>query len=245
MTAEPHDAAPYPPRVYAWCVLAILIGTAVLSYTDRQVLSLLVDPLRHDLGISDTRVGLLQGLSFALFYTIMGLPLGRLADTRSRRNLIAAGVLIWSVMTSCGSLARTFWTLAFTRLGVGIGEATLSPAAFSMIEKILGATKIEREQIEMICVGLGPGSYTGIRAAIAMAQGWQLARGTKLLGVSSVASLAEQAGAFHPSEIASQLVLLYDGASVSAQMDHNPGAALMARGMAEQILAAACAPRPH
>jgi MFS family permease len=104
-----------------------------LSFIDRQILSLLVAPLKHDLHISDTRIGLLQGLSFALFYTMAGLPLGKLADSRSRRNLITAGVAVWSAMTAACSAARNFWTLFLARMGVGVGEAALSPAAFSLI----------------------------------------------------------------------------------------------------------------
>lgn len=92
-----------------------------------------VGPIKKDLGISDTRIGLLQGLAFALFYTAMGLPLGRIADTWSRRGLIAVSIMIWSCFTAACSFARTFASLFVTRIGVGIGEAGLSPAAYSMI----------------------------------------------------------------------------------------------------------------
>jgi MFS family permease len=100
---------------------------------DRQILAFLVTPLKHDLLLSDTQIGLLQGLAFALFYSVLGIPFGLAADRVNRRNLIAAGVIAWSLMTSLGSVARTFGALAFARVGVGIGEATLSPAAFSTI----------------------------------------------------------------------------------------------------------------
>ena len=125
-----------PPRAslgYAWYVVIILTALYMLSFVDRTILSLLVGSIKRDLGISDTRIGLLQGLSFALFYTIMGLPLGRLADTRNRRNLIAAGVLVWSFFTGLCSFAKSFWSLFITRIGVGVGEAGLSPAAYSII----------------------------------------------------------------------------------------------------------------
>jgi len=124
------------PRVslgYAWYVVIVLTALYMLSFVDRTILSLLVGSIKRDLGISDTRIGLLQGLSFALFYTVMGLPLGRLADTRSRRNLIAAGVVVWSIFTSLCSAAKSFWSLFLTRIGVGVGEAGLSPAAYSLI----------------------------------------------------------------------------------------------------------------
>jgi MFS family permease len=118
---------------YAWFVVFILMLCYALSLIDRQILSLLVGVMKRDLHISDTRVGLLQGLSFAIFYTLAGLPLGRIADTHNRRNLITVGVVAWSIMTAACSAAKNFWALFFTRMGVGIGEATLSPAAFSMI----------------------------------------------------------------------------------------------------------------
>src|SRR5580700_306402 len=101
------DASPAALR-YAWYVVFALTAIYMLSFMDRQILSLLVGPLKRDLGISDTRVGLLQGLAFGLFYTFMGLPLGRIADTRSRRNLIAVGLVLWSLFTSLCSVARNF-----------------------------------------------------------------------------------------------------------------------------------------
>jgi len=133
LAAEPLSNGAYPRPVYAWSVVAILIGAAILSYTDRQVLSLLVDPIRHDLSISDTQVSLLLGSAFALIYGVAGLPLGYLADRVSRRNLIAAGLLIWSLATMAGSLAHGFGQIFASRVLVGLGEAALSPAAIALI----------------------------------------------------------------------------------------------------------------
>lgn len=123
----------YPSRQYAWTVVAILIATAVLSYTDRMVLSLLVDPIRADLGISDTQISLLLGTAFAVVYGIAGIPLGHLADRTSRRNLIFAGVSVWSVGTIACGLSHDFAQLFASRIVVGMGEAALSPAAISLI----------------------------------------------------------------------------------------------------------------
>ncbi len=120
-------------RAYAWYVVIVLTACYTLSFVDRQILSLLVGPIKRDLAISDTRVGLLQGLAFSLFYTFMGLPLGRLADTRNRRSFIGMCVALWSVFTSACSAANSFWSLFLARIGVGIGEAGLSPAAYSLI----------------------------------------------------------------------------------------------------------------
>ena len=127
---------------YAWYVVIVLTALYMLSFVDRTILGLLVGSIKRDLGISDTRIGLLQGLSFALFYTIMGLPLGRLADTRSRRNLVAAGVVVWSIFTSACAIAKSFWSLFFTRIGVGVGEAGLSPAAYSLISDYFPPDKL-------------------------------------------------------------------------------------------------------
>ena len=123
----------YPSRPYAWTVVAILIATAVLSYTDRQVLSLLVDPIRGELGISDTQVSLLLGTAFAVVYGIAGIPLGFLADRTSRRNLIFAGVVVWSCGTLACGFSHSFGQLFAARIVVGLGEAVLSPAAISLI----------------------------------------------------------------------------------------------------------------
>src|SRR6187402_336812 len=123
----------YPSRGRAWTVVAILIATAILSYTDRQVLSLLVDPIRADLGISDTQISLLLGIAFALVYGVAGIPLGYLADRTSRRNLIFAGVLVWSLGTIACGLSHSFSQLFASRIFVGLGEAVLSPAAISLI----------------------------------------------------------------------------------------------------------------
>lgn len=126
-------SAERPDLAYAWYVVFALTAIYMLSFVDRQILGLLVAPMKRDLGLSDTKVGVLQGLAFGVFYTLVGLPLGRLADVRNRRNLIAAGVVAWSFFTSACSVARSFFTLFLSRMGVGFGEATLSPAAYSLI----------------------------------------------------------------------------------------------------------------
>lgn len=118
---------------YAWYVAAVLTLCYTASFLDRQILSLLVGPIKQDLKISDTLVGLLQGFSFALFYAAMGLPLGRIADTTHRRNLISMCIAFWSLFTTVCSGARSYATFFLARMGVGIGEAGLNPAAFSIL----------------------------------------------------------------------------------------------------------------
>lgn len=118
---------------YAWFVVALLMLAYVLSFVDRQILNLLVGPIRHDLAIGETQMSLLMGLSFAVFYTLCGLPIARWADTGSRRLLIAGGVFFWSVATTACGMAKTYGQMFLARIGVGVGEAALSPAAYSMI----------------------------------------------------------------------------------------------------------------
>lgn len=123
----------YPSSTRAWVTVAILMVAYVLSFVDRQILNLLVEPIRRDLAINDTQMSLLMGLSFALFYTVCGIPLGRVADTRSRRGLIAVGILFWSAATAACGMAKMYWQFLLCRIGVGVGEAALSPAAYSLI----------------------------------------------------------------------------------------------------------------
>ena len=123
----------YPSSARAWVTVAILMVAYVLSFVDRQILNLLVEPIRRDLAINDTQMSLLMGLSFALFYTVCGIPLGRVADTRSRRGLIAVGILFWSAATAACGMAKLYWQFLLCRIGVGVGEAALSPAAYSLI----------------------------------------------------------------------------------------------------------------
>nr|WP_198043418.1 MFS transporter [Ketobacter sp. MCCC 1A13808] len=126
-------SVPYPSTARGWLTVSILMVAYILSFIDRQILNLLVGPIRRDLEISDTQMSLLMGFSFALFYTICGIPLGRMADKTSRRGLIAAGVLVWSAMTAACGMAKHYWQFLFARVGVGAGEAALSPAAYSLI----------------------------------------------------------------------------------------------------------------
>lgn len=127
------NEVPYPKPAYSWYVLGVLTLVYVFSFIDRSILTLLVDPIRRDLQISDTQMSLLIGISFAAFYVSFGIPLGRLADSRSRRGLIAAGFACWSLFAAGSGFVRNYIQLAVTRMGVGVGEASLNPAAYSLI----------------------------------------------------------------------------------------------------------------
>jgi MFS family permease len=123
----------YPPAPYAWYVVGVLLIVGITSYLDRNIIALLVEPIRADLGLSDTEVSFLQGTAFAIFYVAFGLPFGMLADRVNRRTLLALGVAWWSLMTAAGGFAENYWQLFAARAGVGIGEACLAPAAFSIL----------------------------------------------------------------------------------------------------------------
>ncbi|MBM4196984.1 MAG: MFS transporter [Gammaproteobacteria bacterium] len=127
-----------------WYLVAVLTVAYVLSFIDRSILTLLVGPIKADLGVTDTQVSLLHGLAFAVFYTLLGIPIATLADRRNRRNIIAIGVAFWSLATAICGLARNFWELLAARIGVGVGEAALSPAAYSMIADSFPPERLNR-----------------------------------------------------------------------------------------------------
>lgn len=125
--------ATWPGARRAWGFVALLFLAGLFSVIDRAVLNVVVDPVRHDLAIGDQQIGLLQGLAFGLFYAFMGLPMGLLADRKSRRNLVILGITLWSMATIASGLAQSFGQIFTARLLVGLGEAALSPAAISLI----------------------------------------------------------------------------------------------------------------
>ena len=127
MTAESRGSA------YAWYTVSLCMIAYLLSFVDRQIIVLLIEPIRADLQISDTQFSLLAGAAFALFYAIMGLPIARWADVGPRPFIISAGIIIWSFATAMCGMARTFGQLFLARVGVGVGEAALSPTAYSII----------------------------------------------------------------------------------------------------------------
>ena len=131
----------WPPRWQAWLTVALLFLASIVSVIDRNLLSVVVDPVRADLGISDIQIGLLQGLAFGLFYATMGIWLGLVADRTNRRNLIVVGIVLWSVATVGGGLAQSFGGFFVSRVLVGLGEAALAPAAISLIADLFPAGK--------------------------------------------------------------------------------------------------------
>jgi len=170
------EAPPAQSLRYAWYVAVVLMLCNTLSFIDRQILGLLAPLIKQDLDLSDTKIGLLQGLAFGIFYTLLGMPMGRIVDRGNRRNLVAAGIFCWSLMTAACATARGFWTLFLARMGVGVGEATLSPSAFSLLSDYFPRERLGTAlSIFSMGVFFGSGSALIIGALVIDAVGsWRL-----------------------------------------------------------------------
>ena len=129
--AQRDETLPVP--AYSWYALGVLFLVYMVNFIDRQILSILANDIKADLGLSDADLGFLYGTAFAIFYALFGIPLGRLADGWSRTRLLSLGLALWSMMTTLSGFARDGVTLALARVGVGVGEATASPCAYSLI----------------------------------------------------------------------------------------------------------------
>ena len=150
--------APYPKPWYAWFVVGVLIFAALIAFIDRQVVAIVVEPMKADLGVGDAQIGWLYGV-FAVFYAVAGLPIAWLADRKSRKHIIAAGIFLWSLMTMACGISRSFWQVLMARIGVGVGEATLSPATTSLIGDYFPR---ERIPLALSVFQIGPIAGSGI-----------------------------------------------------------------------------------
>lgn len=163
----------YPPPARAWYMVALLTIASVFSFVDKYIPALLVEPIKKDLGLSDTEVGLLLGAAFATLYAALGLPMGWMADRYRRTTLVGAGVAVWSLATAASGLARSFGALVAARVGVGVGDSALAPCALSLIAD---AFPRERRSRPVACyitaqsVGAGLAALSGA-AILAWAQG--------------------------------------------------------------------------
>ncbi len=151
---------------YAWFVVVVLYLGAVLSLMDRQIISLLVADIKLDLGLTDFEIGLLQGPPFGIFYALMSIPIAVMADRGNRRNIIVAGMTFWSLATAACGLASNFWHLFLARVGVGAGEATLSPCAYSIISDYF-----ERRLLPMAMSVFTMGNLSGVGLAMIIGGG--------------------------------------------------------------------------
>jgi MFS family permease len=171
-------------NTYPWYVVVILMIAYIFSFIDRYVANILIEPMKKDMGISDTQAGLLIGASFALFYATLGLPIGRLADTQNRKNIITWGIALWSVMTAVCGLAKNYMQLFLARIGVGVGEATLSPAAYSLI-----ADYFPKEKLATALSVYAMGIYLG--SGLAYIIGGKILENVAPLGVVTIPLFGE------------------------------------------------------
>lgn len=132
---EPEDGARFVTKTTfrSWALLALLSISYLLAIMDRMIVALLIEPIKADLQLTDTEIGLIQGLAFVLLYTTLAIPIGRLVDRCNRTSLLAVGIAVWGVATSACGLASQAWHLFMSRMAVGLGEASLMPAAYSLI----------------------------------------------------------------------------------------------------------------
>jgi predicted MFS family arabinose efflux permease len=161
---------------YARYVLVLLFVAYVFNFVDRQILAILLQPIKEELGVSDTAMGLLTGIAFAIFYTFAGIPIARLADRRSRRTIIAIGLTAWSAMTAASGLVRTFAQLAIARIGVGVGEAAFVPPAHSLIADYFPPER-RATALAVFSMGVHVGLAFGLvlGGGIAQLYGWRVA----------------------------------------------------------------------
>ena len=170
----PESAAVSPARA-RW-VLSVLVVVYALNFIDRNLLSVLLQPIKEELGASDSAMGFLTGPAFALFYTAAGIPIARIADRGSRRSLMAAGIALWSLLTAASGAARSFVQLALLRVGVGIGEATATPAAHSLISDCFPPER-RTGAIAVYNLGASAGIFFGLLLGgwLQQAVGWRVA----------------------------------------------------------------------
>ncbi|MEQ8484395.1 MAG: MFS transporter [Pseudomonadales bacterium] len=165
-----------PTARYRTYVLTMLVIVYVFNFLDRQIVTILAEPIKVDLGLSDTQIGLMTGLAFAIFYTVLGIPIARLADRANRVSIITAALVVWSGMTAVCGMAQNFWQMLAARIGVGVGEAGCSPPAHSLIADYFPPEK-RASALSIYALGIPIGSILGLLAGgwIAEFYGWRAA----------------------------------------------------------------------
>jgi len=143
-TPTASDPNSWPNQRYGWYVTAVLLLGYTFSFVDRQVLNLLVEPIRLDLGISDTQISFLQGFAFVITYVGLSIPIGRMVDKFHRIRIMIGGILVWSITTIACGLSGNYTQLLTARLGVGAGEAAMTPAAWSVLADYFHPDKLAR-----------------------------------------------------------------------------------------------------
>lgn len=173
-TVSRAEQAPKEASSYSWYVLSVLVIVYILNFIDRQILSILAVDIKADLGLDDSDLGFLGGAAFAVFYALFGIPLGRLADNWSRVKLLSIGLTLWSLMTALSGFARNQAELTLARMGVGVGEATASPTAYSLISDYFP----KRQRATALAIyssGLYLGGGVSLFIGALVVQGWNQA----------------------------------------------------------------------
>lgn len=161
---------------YSWYVLFVLTGVYTFNFIDRRILAILQEPIKMELGLSDTQLGLLTGFAFAIFYVSLGIPIARWADRNNRKNVIALSLTVWSIMTAVSGLVGNYVHLVMARIGVGIGEAGGSPPAHSIISDYFPPEK-RATALSIYSIGIYIGIFLGfvIGGVVAAKYGWRVA----------------------------------------------------------------------
>ncbi|WP_428410297.1 MFS transporter [Hyphococcus sp.] len=142
--APAASASDYPPPREAWYCVSILALAVMVNFLDRGILNLLIEPIKADLGLSDTQISLIVGAAFTIFYAIFGWPVAVMVDRLSRKHMMAAGIAIFGLMTTLSGLASNFWHLFLARVGIGVGETTSGPSAYSLLSDYFPPEKLPR-----------------------------------------------------------------------------------------------------
>ncbi len=171
--ATTEDGSQETPA-YSWYALGVLVLVYLVNFVDRQILSILANDIKADLDIGDAQLGFLYGTAFAIFYALFGIPLGRLADGTKRLRLLSLGIALWSLMTMFSGLAKNFGQLTAARIGVGVGEASANPCAYSLISDWF-PKRVRATALSIYSSGLFVGSGISLLIGGAIVEGWQAA----------------------------------------------------------------------
>ena len=185
-SADTHPAAQQlrSPK-YRTFVLSMLVVVYVFNFLDRQIVTILAEPIKVDLGLSDTQIGLMTGLAFAVFYTVLGIPIARLADRANRVSIISAALVIWSGTTALCGMAQNFGQMLAARIGVGVGEAGCSPPAHSLIADYYPPEK-RASALSIYALGIPIGSILGLLAGGWIAEFWGWRRAFFIVGLPGI-----------------------------------------------------------
>ena len=180
-SASEDELASYPKPAYAWYVVVLMMCFYVLSFMDRQIIAVMLEPIKADLDLTDVQISLIGGISFTIFYSVAGVFIGRLADSLNRPLLIAIGVFVWSLTTAACGLVGKFWQLFILRMGVGLGEAALLPSTLSLLSDYFPSKRLATPTSVFLFgapIGIGlsfaiGGYLYGVASEIVNAPGWE------------------------------------------------------------------------